>query len=142
MLVGFEHAGLTAADLDRTIHFYCDLLGLRLVLRKRQPTGELAFLDAGGGMLEIFAPDQPVAPACDVPPGEAGVRHLTFAVTTVDTMVARLEAAGVPVVERPRNAHNPEMIRRVAFVRDPDGIMVELVERAPGREHLLTGDVS
>ena len=133
MLVGFEHAGMTAADLDRTIHFYCDLLGLRLALRKRQATGELAFLEAAGGMLEIFAPDQPVAPACDVPPAEAGVRHLTFAVTEVDAMVARLEAAGVRVVERPRDAHNPEMIRRVAFVRDPDGIMVELVERAANR---------
>ena len=133
MLVGFEHAGMTAADLDRTIHFYCGLLGLRLALRKRQASGELAFLDAGGGMLEIFAPDEPVAPARDVPAGEAGVRHLTFAVTDVDAMIASLEAAGVPVVERPRDAHNREMIRRVAFVRDPDGILIELVERAPGR---------
>jgi len=128
-LVGFEHVGMTSGDLDRTIAFYCDLLGLRLALRKPN----LAFLDAGGGMLEVFGPAEGATPARDVPPGEAGMRHLTLAYTDVDAMIARLEAAGVPIVERPRNAHNTEMVKRVAFVRDPDGIIVELIERADGR---------
>ena len=61
------------------------------------------------------------------------MRHLTFAFSDVDAMLARLEAAGVAVVERPRDAHNREMIKRVAFVRDPEGIIVELIERAAGR---------
>jgi len=133
MLIGFEHTGTTSRDLDRTIAFYCDLLGFRLVLRKPQASGELAFLDAGGGMLEVFAPATAIAPARDVPPGEAGMRHLTLAVSNVDTMVNQLEAAGVEIIERPRNAHNTELIERVAFVRDPDGIVVELIERAEGR---------
>lgn len=132
MLIGFEHAGMTVADLDRTIAFYCDLIGLRLVLRKPQKAGELAFLDAGGGMLEIVG--QPgVARSKDVEPGAAGVRHLTFAVTDVDALVATLDAAGVEIIERPRDAYNTELIRRVAFCRDPDGIIVELIERAAGR---------
>jgi len=133
MLIGFEHIGTTSRDLDRTIAFYCDLLGFRLVLRKPQASGELAFLDAGGGMLEVFAPATAITPARDVPPAEAGMRHLTLAVTNVDTMVNQLEAAGVEIIERPRNAHNTELIKRVAFVRDPDGIIVELMERAEGR---------
>lgn len=128
-LIGFEHVGMTASDLDRTIAFYCDLMGLRLALRKPN----VAFLDAGGGMLEIFGPAGGATPARDVPPGEAGMRHLTLAYSDVDAMIEKLEAAGVPIVERPRDAHNIEMVRRVAFVRDPDGIMVELIERAPGR---------
>lgn len=131
-LVGFEHAGLTVADLGRTIAFYSGLLGLRLVLRKSQPGGELAFLDTGNGMLEIFA--RPGAQrAVDVPVGTAGVRHLTFAVDDVVATVARLEAAGVEITERPRDAHNRELIRRVAFCRDPDGLQVELVERTRHR---------
>lgn len=133
MLIGFEHVGTTSGNLDRTIAFYCDLIGLRLVLRKPQATGELAFLDAGGGMLEIFAPAASVAPSRDVPSAEAGMRHLTFAVTDLDEMIGQLEEAGVPIVERPRGAHNTELIKRVAFVRDPDGIMVELIERAEAR---------
>ena len=133
-LLGFEHVGMTSGDLDRTIAFYCDLLGLRLVLRKPSGQGEVAFLDAGGGMLEIFAqPGQTIERARDVLPHEAGMRHLTFAFDDVDAIFATLEASGAPIVERPRPAHHTEMIARVAFVRDPDGIIVELIERAPGR---------
>ena len=40
---------------------------------------------------------------------------------------------GVEVLEAPRPAFFTEMIQRVAFVRDPDGIIVELIERAPHR---------
>lgn len=133
MLIGFEHIGTTSRDLDKTIAFYRDLLGFRLVLRKAQTSGELAFLDAGGGMLEVFAPATDISPARDVPAGEAGMRHLTLAVSGVDEMIAKLEEAGVEILERPRAAHNTELIKRVAFVRDPDGIIVELIERAEGR---------
>lgn len=133
-LLGFEHVGMTAANAERTIAFYCDLLGLRLALRKSQASGEMLFLDAGGGMLEIMVPNTlEVASARDVPTGEVGMRHLTFAFSDVDAKLAALEEADVEVVERPRNAHNTEMVKRVAFVRDPDGIVVELIERADGR---------
>jgi glyoxylase I family protein len=133
MLIGFEHIGTTSRDLDKAIAFYCGLLGFRLVLRKPQASGELAFLDAGGGMLEVFAPATATEPSRDVPPGEAGMRHLTLAVTDVDAMIGKLEEAGIEIIERPRPAHNTELIKRVAFVRDPDGIIVELIERAEGR---------
>jgi glyoxylase I family protein len=131
-LLGFEHIGMTSGDLDRTIAFYCGLLGFKLVLRKPQIKGEAAFLDAGGGMLEVFAPG-PVDAVRDVPPHEAGVRHLTFAFTDIGAMIEKLAAAGVEIIEQPRIAHNTEMFKRVSFVRDPDGIIVELVERAEGR---------
>ncbi len=57
MIKCFEHVGMVAADMDRSIAFYRDLLGLRLHLRKTMENGtEVAFLDTGGGMLEIFTP--------------------------------------------------------------------------------------
>lgn len=128
-LLGFEHVGMTVADMDRTVTFYCDLLGLRLHLRKKNAEGtDLAFLDAGGGMLEIFAPAAGADRAVDVPAGQSGMRHLTFRFSSVDETFARLEAAGVTLVERPRFAHNREIFRKVAFVRDPDGILIELAE--------------
>lgn len=134
MVIGFEHVGMTSGNLDRTIAFYCGLLGLTLALRHKSERGEMAFLDTGSGMLEIFGPLAEVSRARDVPPHEAGMRHLTFAVASVDAMVEKLEAAGVDIIEHPRPAHFTTMIKRVAFVRDPDGIMVELVERAEGRK--------
>ena len=132
-LVGFEHVGMTCGDLDRTIAFYCGLLGLTLALRKKNERGEMAFLDTGSGMLEIACPAADISRARDVPPHEAGTRHLTFAFESVDATFARLEAAGVEIIEPPRPAFFVELIQRVAFVRDPDGIIVELVERAEGR---------
>ncbi|SMQ61350.1 glyoxylase I family protein [Devosia lucknowensis] len=133
MLIGFEHVGITVGDMDRAIGFYCGLLGLRLAMRTSSAGGELAFLDAGGGMLEVAAPVPAAGRFRDVPMSEAGMRHLTFAFDDVDGMIETLEAEGIEIVERPRKAYNTEMVRRVAFVRDPDGILVELVERAPGR---------
>lgn len=133
MLLGFEHVGMTVSNMERAIDFYCGLLGLHLRLRRTTAGGELAFLDAGGGMLEIAAPAHEVGLFRDVPHSEAGFRHITLAYDDVDAMVERLEEAGVSIVEGPRDAYNTEMIKRVVFVRDPDGILVELVERAAGR---------
>lgn len=132
-LVGFEHVGMTSGDLDRTIAFYCGLLGLSLALRKTNERGEMAFLDTGSGMLEIACPAATISRSRDVPPHEAGMRHLTFAFTSVDAIFKTLEAAGVEIIEPPRPAYFTEMIQRVAFVRDPDGIIVELIERADSR---------
>ncbi|WP_189426147.1 VOC family protein [Devosia pacifica] len=132
-LVGFEHIGMTVADLDRTVAFYCDLLGLELVLRKPQATGELGFFDAGGGMLEVIAPSDGAARAEDVPNGRSGMRHLTLSYTSINAVLDRLRDAGVEIIEEAREAYNQEMLQRVAFVRDPDGIIVELAERTPGR---------
>lgn len=135
MLIGFEHVGMAVGDLDRTIAFYCDLLGLRLILRKRSQDGrtELAFLDAGNCQLEIVCPSQKVRPAShshSAPPSQAEVRHLTFAFDDIDAMYETLANAGVTVLEPPREAYNQEILKRVAFVQDPDGIVIELAQRS------------
>ncbi|OWO95109.1 lactoylglutathione lyase [Rhizobium esperanzae] len=130
MLKSFEHVGMTVSDMDRSVDFYCGLVGLRLHLRKRMADGaEIAFLDAGGGMLEIFAPAGGAARAVDVPEGTAGLRHLTFLFEDVQETFTRLQKAGVEVKERPRLAINAEVLHKVAFVRDPDGIQIELAEK-------------
>jgi glyoxylase I family protein len=130
VLKSFEHIGMTVGNMDRAIEFYCGLLGLKLHLRKQMPDGmQVAFLDAGGGMLEIIAPVNGAKRAVDVPDDTAGLRHLTFLYASVDETFAKLEAAGVDLKERPRFTYNPEVLHKVAFVRDPDGIIIELAER-------------
>lgn len=132
MLKGFEHIGVAVSDMDRSIGFYRDLLGLRLILSKRDPDSgaELAFLDAGGGQLELVAPAPGLQPATDLPATRAGLRHITFTVDDVDETFAHLVGQGVVPLEAPRDAKTRELLNRVAFVRDPDGIIVELVSRA------------
>ena len=132
-LLGLEHVGMTCRDVEQTMAFYCDLLGLTLALRKTSPNGEVIFLDTGAGMLEIACPVADISRARDTPPHEAGMRHITFAFDDVDAMIAKLDAAGFPAIEGPRPAFFNELLRRVAFVRDPDGIIVELIERADWR---------
>ena len=44
-LIGLEHIGMTCTNIDQTIAFYCDLLGLKLALRKTSPGGDVIFLD-------------------------------------------------------------------------------------------------
>ena len=132
-LLGLEHVGMTCSDLDRTMAFYCGLLGLKLALRKTSPNGDVIFLDTGAGMLEIGCPIADIARSRDVPPHEAGIRHVTFAFDDVDAMIAKLSAAGIEPVEGPRDAFFNEMLKRIVFFRDPDGILVELIQRADWR---------
>jgi glyoxylase I family protein len=132
-LLGLEHVGMTCRDVDQTMAFYCGLLGLKLALRKTNPGGEVIFLDTGAGMLEIACPNADISRSRDVPPHEAGIRHITFAFDDVDAMVARLGAVGIEPIEGPRPAFFNEMLRRVVFFRDPDGVLVELIERADWR---------
>ena len=131
MLQGFEHVGMISSNLDRTMAFYCGLLGLKEVLVKgTSEGGRIAFLDAFGVMLEIVEPPAPVkTPARELPRNEAGIRHITFRVDDVQAAYERLHAQGVPFTTPPRKAINTEVITRVAFCTDPDGIVVELVQR-------------
>ena len=58
MVQGFEHVGMVSSDLDKTIAFYCGLLGLKEILVKRTGEGgRIAFLEIGGVMLEIVEPE-------------------------------------------------------------------------------------
>jgi len=96
MLKSFEHVGMTVSNMDRTVEFYCTVLGLRLHLRKTAPDGsDLAFIDAGGGMPEIFAPADGAARTVDVPEGTSRLRYLTFLFENIDETFAKLEQAGV-----------------------------------------------
>lgn len=132
MVQGFEHVGMTSSDLDRTIAFYCGLLGLKEILVKATGEGgRIAFLETGGVMLEIVEPAAAIqAPAREVPVTEAGIRHITFRVDDVEAVYEKLRAAGVEFTVPPRQAANAELIRKVAFCKDPDGIIVEFLERA------------
>jgi glyoxylase I family protein len=124
----FAHVGMTVSSIDRSLAFYIDLLGLKLVDRRPGTQGdEVCFIDAGGCMLELIGPATGALFAEDVAVGRAGLLHLTFKVEDVDATVEIVRRAGGEVVEGPRDAYNRRMARRVAFCRDPDGILVEFL---------------
>ena len=132
MLLNFEHVGVTVGDLDRSLHFYVDQIGMTLLLRRASAdgAGEVAFVETAGARLELVRPGGEVETPARRPGNDrAGLKHLTFTFDDVDATYDRLIADGVKSVEKPRAAFNSDVLARVAFVLDPDGIVVELAQR-------------
>lgn len=125
-----QYTGLRVRDLDRSIAFYRDLLGLRLARRAKEPVnrGEYAMMeDPGTGQtleLNWYAADSPVARPYPQTEGEE-LDHLGFEVEDVEAALRFLAEGGFPRVMGP--TRDGGFV--VAFVKDPDGIWVELFQR-------------
>ncbi len=111
-------------DLDAALHFFCDLLGLEEVRRSEHEKGRftLVFLATGeegdSAALELTY-------NCDHEEPYAVGRnfgHLAFATDDVYALCTKLQDAGVTIARPPRDG-------RMAFVRSPDGISIELLQR-------------
>ncbi len=134
----FSYTGLRVRDLDRSIAFYRDVVGLRLLRRVREPAhrGEFAMLEdpRTGQTLELnwYAADSPVARPYPDTEGEE-LDHLGFHVPDVGAAVRFLTERGFPPVRGPQV--DGEYV--VAFVKDPDGIWVELFQRLRPRRSTI-----
>jgi lactoylglutathione lyase len=114
-------AGLHVADLARSLEFYRDVVGCRILGRLRLPQGELVSLAFGNSVIKLLAWDE--TPRHRNPAGVAvGLRYLTFHVRDPDAAVAACEAAGVVVI---KSAYQFSPAIRNAIVEDPDGNIVE-----------------
>lgn len=122
----FLHSMVRVYDLDAALHFFCELLGLQQVRRRDHDKGRfsLVFLSTGRdddtAMIELtWNWDEP-APYT----GGRNFGHLAFAVDDIYATCARLQDAGVAILRPPRDG-------RMAFVKSPDGISVELLQDGP-----------
>jgi len=120
----FLHSMIRVRDLDAAIHFFCELLGLREVRRHESEAGRytLVFLQTGaegdGAMIELthnWEQDEPYTQG-------RNFGHLAFGVDDIYATCARLAEGGVTILRPPRNG-------RMAFVRSPDEISIELLQR-------------
>lgn len=117
------HTAIAVSDLDATLDFYVDGLGLARS-NEFEIDGVRNVYVAGEDGTEIqFKFD----PASTEPVEPAGIDHLAVSVDDVDAEFDRLrEATDCPVQVEPTDI--PEANARVAFVEDPEGYVVELVE--------------
>lgn len=137
----FAHVGITVRDLDRSIDFYTNNFGFKLLGKARfdedffaaAPTlynlqntvCPIAILSAPDGMqIELFE-FQPQLEPEKIPWNRVGITHIAFATDNVPEMYEQLKARNIefcmePMV-RPDGGH-------WVFLRDPDGNMIELME--------------
>lgn len=119
-LLGAHHVALITSRFELLRQFYVDLLGLPVV---GGFVGEdILFIDAGGTVIELTGET-----TADRPSG-AGWRHLAFEVASVDEAVAALAALGVVFHVPPEDFPPAAPSMRIAFFRDPDGNVLELVQ--------------
>ena len=118
----YLHTMVRVSDLDASLNFYCNLLGLVEVRRKDVPQGRftLVFLAAPGdedAQVELTYNWDP-----EDYTGGRNFGHLAYRVDDIYAACKRLADGGVVLTRPPRDGH-------MAFVRSPDGISIELLQK-------------
>lgn len=143
---GIDHVSVTSGDLDRSLRFYVDLLGLRVRARGEAKGGDFELtglaepevrwadleLEAGSvlELIEYLAPaGTPVRPE----PNDPGATHISLRVIDADAVFARLRDAGATVRSEPQTIESDGAWNgsRAFYAIDPDGVTIELIQR-PG----------
>ena len=133
----YLHTMLRVGDLDKTLDFFCDKLGFVEISRRDHEKGRFT-------LVFLAAPEDEEAARRDKAPmveltynwdehdydGGRNFGHLAYRVDDIYALCQRLMDAGITINRPPRDGH-------MAFVRTPDGISIELLQRGealPERE--------
>jgi lactoylglutathione lyase len=118
------HTCLNVSDLDKSIVFYTEQLGLRFVRRReiKQNNAEIAFLedDAGSAIELTHWRDKKTLTEGD------NFDHIAFGVVDVTSTIRDLKAKGVPIAMEPFSLQGSSSM--IAFIKDPDGNWLELIQ--------------
>ena len=145
MILGIHHTAISVRDMERSLAFYRDLLGMELlsdqrwegsadrnpkaeqILALKNPAARQVMLRCGTCHIELFEFSSPTpAPmAPDRPVNDHGYTHFSLDVKDVDAEYERLLAAGVTFHCPPINL-GPHV--RTTYGRDPDGNVIEFQE--------------
>jgi catechol 2,3-dioxygenase-like lactoylglutathione lyase family enzyme len=142
-VLGTNHTSFTVSSLDRTIGFFRDCLGFQVLNRApRDPaivskiTGvegadmEIAFLRGPGCTIELIEYKAPATRGrVEARPCDAGFAHMAFDVDDVDAAITAAKKHRVEPIAPPVPINDgPNKGRRVAYLRDPDGVTIEFIE--------------
>ena len=129
------HVGLSVSDVDASIQWYRDNLGFELTGRERVEHlgAEIATVKNGDFMLELFhypgsVPLPPERRHPDTDIRAQGTKHLCLCTDDLESLVARLRANGVEIVIGPGTMGEYTFY----YIRDNDGILIELMEKNRG----------
>jgi lactoylglutathione lyase len=118
------HTRYRVNDLERTVKFYRDILGLEEVRRHKSPRGsELVFLKAPGSEEQIEITHFPGSGPVQVQPD---LTHLAFEVESLDEFAKHLEKHGQKFSDGPTKSSSGSVF---AFIDAPEGYEIELIQR-------------
>jgi len=141
MITALHHTALSVNDLERSIRFYRDILGMTLewridhrksealekVVGLRNVDVSYAMLSGWGGRIELFqyySPEgEPYPP--DKPVSDKGITHIAFQVEDIGGLHEKMVGHGV------RFNSPPQVVRegvKAAYFHDPDGVTLELIQ--------------
>jgi len=130
----YLHTMVRVTDIDASLKFYCDLLGMQETRRKDVESGRftLVFLAApedatqahenGAPTLELTYNWPTDGKAAEEYAGGRNFGHLAFEVDDIYALCEKLQTNGLVINRPPRDG-------RMAFVRSPDGVSVELLQK-------------
>lgn len=133
-----HHYGVTVSDLDASVAFYRDVLGLDVLsefavggeafaegVGVEGAAAEFAHLDAGGARVELVSYDPEGEDVRGGMVNDTGAKHLGLSAPDLDAVYASLPEDVETIANGPRTT---ESGTRILFVRDPDGTLIEIVE--------------
>jgi catechol 2,3-dioxygenase-like lactoylglutathione lyase family enzyme len=140
-VTGLDHVSVACSDLDRSLAFYRDLLGLPLRDRGAGSAGAVGEIlgtgDAQVQWADLALPDGRVLELLRLPggPPNAGSGHFALGVAGAAAIHRRLREAGVPLRSEPVTIDDAGDWQgaRCFYAEDPDGTVVELIERTSAR---------
>lgn len=150
MIKGIHHFSFSVTDINRTIEFYTKVLGITLRsktqnenetlgtalfgtkwgLKQGYAKLEIVVMNVGSVRIEFIEYKEPKAQPYHKNPSVAGSAHLAFQVENIEELRRRLEERGVEFhspIQRFMEGGNIEW--KWCYFRDPDGIVLELVEQ-------------
>ncbi len=140
MIRAMHHTGMCVRDMERSLAFYRDLLGMEVTIDSRITGPDIekimglegvdvrrVYLYGYGGRVELFEYASPVGKAFpeDFGVNDVGISHIAFEVENLQGLYEELSAQGVRFNNPPLPVKGRGM---VCYLKDPDGITLELLE--------------
>ena len=125
----FNHVAFRVRDLDASIRWYGDAFGAQEAFRANRDDGapQLVYLELARGLfVELFPNGKNLI---EQPQDPIGYGHFCLTVANLDAALAHLKTLGVEPATSPRTGRAGQ---RLAFIADPDGNRIELMEIPEG----------
>lgn len=143
IVVGYRHTGIIVKDMKKSLHFYRNLMGMKVIQDFTDDTDYLNIITGlskgAAHFIKLKAQDGTVLELLEYPthPTElinhpiinVGICHIALIVEDIEKAYNKLHKKGVRLISRP--VLSSEGIAKVCFCMDPNNVRVELVEMLP-----------